>query len=308
MAAKGISLHIGLNRVDQTQYEGWSGDLRACESDAACMRAIAQSQNYVASESLLTAKATANAVFGSIKKAAADLKSGDFFLLTYSGHGGRIPDPEIEGKQVDTWALYDRMIISHELYRCWGLFPAGVRIFMLSDSCHSGSMARTAMIKYLMTIASTHQQLARRGVGDPINQAKLHQLERQGATLVGEAGIDEESQSRGMDPDQLLAICAAHHKTYDQIFRNNPPALKGEVAASVLLISGCKDDQTSADGTKNGLFTAAVLAVWKGGHFSGNYPKFHEDILTLMPDTQQPVYFPVGADSNDWNTKMPFVP
>ena len=29
--SKGISLHIGLNRVDPTAYDGWDGALAACE-------------------------------------------------------------------------------------------------------------------------------------------------------------------------------------------------------------------------------------------------------------------------------------
>ena len=31
---KGHSLHIGLNSVDPAQYEGWDGQLAACEADA----------------------------------------------------------------------------------------------------------------------------------------------------------------------------------------------------------------------------------------------------------------------------------
>ena len=31
---KGISLHIGLNRVDPIHYAGWKGELVACENDA----------------------------------------------------------------------------------------------------------------------------------------------------------------------------------------------------------------------------------------------------------------------------------
>jgi hypothetical protein len=32
--ARGISLHIGLNRVDPDHYDGWDGALTACEFDA----------------------------------------------------------------------------------------------------------------------------------------------------------------------------------------------------------------------------------------------------------------------------------
>ena len=41
---------------------------------------------------LLTKKATRKAVLDGIGDAAKNLKSGDFFFLTYSGHGGQAPD------------------------------------------------------------------------------------------------------------------------------------------------------------------------------------------------------------------------
>ena len=50
---KGISLHVGLNRVDPIHYTGWKGELAACENDARDMETIARSQGFVA-QSLLT--------------------------------------------------------------------------------------------------------------------------------------------------------------------------------------------------------------------------------------------------------------
>ena len=40
---KAMSLHIGLNAVNPTDYAGWSGPLSACEFDANDMAAIARS-------------------------------------------------------------------------------------------------------------------------------------------------------------------------------------------------------------------------------------------------------------------------
>ena len=89
--AKAISLHIGLNSVDPQQYEGWSGPLNACEADANDMIDLAESQGFTAAK-LLTKKATRKAVLDGVADAAKNLKSGDFFFLTYSGHGGQAPD------------------------------------------------------------------------------------------------------------------------------------------------------------------------------------------------------------------------
>ena len=41
---QGISVHIGLNSVDPGQYEGWDGQLTACEADAKDMQALAKKQ------------------------------------------------------------------------------------------------------------------------------------------------------------------------------------------------------------------------------------------------------------------------
>src|SRR3989442_557986 len=88
--AKGLALTIGLNAVDPRHYEGWSGKLNACEADARDMADIARSRKFKV-QRLLTRRATRRAVLGGIARAASALRSGDIFLLTYSGHGGKCP-------------------------------------------------------------------------------------------------------------------------------------------------------------------------------------------------------------------------
>ena len=88
--SQGISVHIGLNRVDPRHYQGWDGQLAACEADAKDMQVLAQKQKFKSSTLLLTGAATALAVSAAIQGAAKTLKSGDLFFLTYSGHGGQV--------------------------------------------------------------------------------------------------------------------------------------------------------------------------------------------------------------------------
>jgi hypothetical protein len=59
--AKGISLHIGINRVDPDHYDGWDGPLVACEADANDMAAIAKELGYDQRKLLATARATRKA-------------------------------------------------------------------------------------------------------------------------------------------------------------------------------------------------------------------------------------------------------
>ena len=57
------------------------------------LEAIARKQKFTTSL-LLNEQATAEAVTAAIAGAASQLKSGDILLLTYSGHGGQVPDPD----------------------------------------------------------------------------------------------------------------------------------------------------------------------------------------------------------------------
>ena len=54
---RGVSIHIGLNAVSPSHYEGWSGELQACEFDAKDMAALARAAG-ITPTILLTKNAT----------------------------------------------------------------------------------------------------------------------------------------------------------------------------------------------------------------------------------------------------------
>lgn len=95
---KAISVHIGLNAVSPTEYGGWSGELNACEFDAKDMAAIAKLRG-MKSTVLLTKKGRRANVLAALRGAARQLAAGDLFFLTYSGHGGQVPD--VTGEEED---------------------------------------------------------------------------------------------------------------------------------------------------------------------------------------------------------------
>ena len=49
---------------------------------------------------------------------------------------------EEEDKKDETWCLYDGELIDDEVFIELAQFAEGVRIIVLSDSCHSGSVVR----------------------------------------------------------------------------------------------------------------------------------------------------------------------
>jgi metacaspase-1 len=138
--ARGISAHLGLNAVDPVHYRGRSGRLTACEFDANDMAAIASSAGFE-TNTLLTSACTRVAVKQLFARAISLLNRGDMFFLTYSGHGGQLPDynaDETDFKD-ETWCLYDGQWIDDETYSLLRQFSSGVRILLISDSCHSGT-------------------------------------------------------------------------------------------------------------------------------------------------------------------------
>ena len=144
--AKALSLHLGLNAVDPVHYGGWSGELAACERDATDMAALAKFQKMKPTV-LLTKSATRTKTIAALNAAAKVLKKGDLFFLTYSGHGGQVRDVtgEEPDKRDETWCLFDSQLIDDELYFELAKFASGVRILVLSDSCHSGTVTRDVM-------------------------------------------------------------------------------------------------------------------------------------------------------------------
>jgi hypothetical protein len=103
-----------------------------------------------------------------------------------------------------------------------------------------------------------------------------------------------------------IAVEKANSALYRSIQKNNRGTEKIKVSASVLLISGCMDNQTSMDGDNNGAFTGTLKKVWNGGKFSGNYRKLRDKIVSLLPSTQTPNYYYVGAANSAYEAQKPF--
>ena len=307
---QGLSLHIGLNSVDASKYNGWAGTLAGCVNDANSMQAIAVAQGFTPTQ-LITEAATADAILTAIGQAARALKSGDTFLITYSGHGGRVPDPTGDSPDGmdDTWVAYDRMVLGHELYNMWSQFASGVRVEVYSDSCHSGTVIRDLIVTNNLPFLSAPTSMPLRGVArrgnDPAAQA---------FNTVYAAAITQERAVRGA-PEKLAPVPGRSipSELALQLYNSNLEAYqarqwataRGAPTATVILISGCQDNQVSQDGQTNGLFTEKLLNVWNSGSFTGNLPQFHKAIVALMPATQTPNYFSVGPDDAVFTASRP---
>jgi hypothetical protein len=291
--SKGYSLHLGLNAVDPGHYDGWSGPLAGCENDARDMAAIASSQGYTASHVLLTRQAISSALMGAMLDLADKLQPGDILFLSYSGHGGQVPDldgdEESEGLD-ETWCLYDRMLVDDELFKLFSHFAADVRIVMLSDSCHSGSVAKNIM------------------TSSGICFDELPRIVRSAEEILVPDGVSLKrfDRVRLAPPDKTLAAYMKNEILYRSLQEAASGAEQKVCAAGVILISGCQDNEFSWDGEANGLFTQVLKQVWSNGAFAGDYGKFHRTIKQYLVGRQSPNFFRVGHVSEAFRQQKPF--
>lgn len=167
----GRSLHIGLNRVNPNAYNGWYGFLTGCVNDANAMLAIAQAQGYE-STLLLDEQATRDNVLTWLDNAAEDLYPGDVVLLTYSGHGGRIPDESADEEDYydETWCLFDGQVMDDTLYEKFCEFAEYMRLIVVSDSCHSGTVIRSATSRGMPTAIVRPAYLAQKDYYDSLKR------------------------------------------------------------------------------------------------------------------------------------------
>lgn len=277
---KGISIHIGVNIVDTEHYGSEVVPLETCEQDAKDMQQLALAQNFKSSYLLLSENATREAVSDAIRTASKELKCGDMFLLTYSGHGGFVPDKsgEEEDNLDETWCLYNGQFLDDELYELWGDFQEGVRIVLLSDSCHSGTVAKANLFEDLR---NENSQIFKPKLLS-YKVAKKVYLQNKDFYLDIESKVDQSKAN--------------------------------EVKASVKLLAACQDPQVSytVPFAKNSIFTEKLLKVWDEGRFVGDYERFLTQIrkeveaLDFLPTKQTPNLYDVGEESEAFNQQKPF--
>ncbi len=259
--ATGISIHVGVNA---TKAPGLSVQpLVGCENDAEAMRKLARARNFVPVDSgpdvpIIRQKATFENVLGKIRLAAEKLVAGDILLFTFSGHGTRrgADDPEEPDLKDETIVLHDKLLVDNVLRRrMWPKFKAGVRVVMVSDSCHSGGVAMSM-------------------IDDPESETVASNAAASGGWRRGEVGIvgpppvretgkvpKNGFQVRGVSEAQAQAHFNLLKQFYKEL-RESLPATPPPVPANVLLLAACQEHETTRDGLPNGVFTKALLDVW----------------------------------------------
>ena len=270
---------------------GWLGPLGnapeydlGCEKDADDMAKLARQRGIEEDRItiLKTENATAENVTRAIEQAAADLEPGDLFLVTYSGHGAHAKDSELRPDEAEgydeTWCLYDRMLLDDEQRYLYSKFRPGVRIFVLLDSCHSGSGTRSAQ-----------PEPARDDEGSRVRIRSAPD------------GLDKAIYEYGENARFYDDLQSKLELRIDEERKKSPNV--GKRNFCVVSLSACQDNQKAkGDDIKGGWFTNAVTAAFEKGGFR-NYIEFQDavrqELKAQHPEASQEPNFDHGL-SDSW--------
>lgn len=143
--ARGMALCVGVTEADASAYGNKLPAAGAADSVAA-MHRLAQSRGF--ESTLLTGArgplyAPRLQTFADrVREAARAMNgTGGAFLLAFSGHGALRRRDELEPHGWDeAWCFQDGPLLDDDLYDLLTDFDAGVQLWVVSDSCHSGTM------------------------------------------------------------------------------------------------------------------------------------------------------------------------
>lgn len=250
------ALLIGINR-----YRIPGADLRGCVNDVNNLQAVlTQSYGFASKDvTVLTDfAATTKAMQSAIAALVRDGREGDVLLLHYSGHGSNVLD--VSGDEPDrrdeilcpTDLDWHKPLLDDWLRRTFNRLRAGVSLTVIMDCCHSGSNTRVLL--------PPDAPIIERYLPNPLDLLE----------------VESGRKLRGKVKGSLRTSAAATRKKQDVVNVDIPE----------LLITGCRDTQTSADayigGTYNGALTYCLVETLKAAGGQLSYRQLHEGTIRRL--------------------------
>lgn len=256
------ALCIGINN-----YPGTHMDLQGCVNDAQDWATTLQSRGFTVI-TVLDEQATKAMMIKTMGELINNAVAGDSLVITFSGHGTYQPDKD--GDEVDgldeALCPYDiqtkgEALTDDEIHIIFRVRKPGVRLVLISDSCHSGTVTRAAP-------------------AEPEADAPRPRF-----MPIGNWMSDKDlprSRSGGIAPiisigESTSPFLAAYTKNEDD-----------------LLLSGCQEGPNNFSydakiaGRYNGAFTYYALKTLKNLGANATYKDWHTAIRKYLPSASYP--------------------
>ncbi len=256
------ALCIGINN-----YPGTQMDLKGCVNDAQDWAAVLRTRGFLV-DMLLDGDATKMAMVQTLTGLVGGAASGDNLVITYSGHGTYQPDTdgdEIDGLD-EALCPYDLQtngsaLSDDEIRTLFGARKNGVRLVLIADSCHSGTVSRAAPAE--AEADGPRPRFMPMGNWLPEDRLPIARMGKLASLLRANVGP-------------------------------SPFATALSKQLGDLLLSGCKEGpnnysyDASIGGRYNGAFTYYALKTLKALPANATYADWHKAICTYLPSASYP--------------------
>ncbi|WP_180129045.1 caspase family protein [Rhodoferax sp. BLA1] len=255
------ALCIGINN-----YPGTHMDLQGCVNDANDWADCLGARGFGVSK-LLDDQATKAAMVAALSNLISKASKNDSLVITFSGHGSYQPDTD--GDEADgldeALCPYDLQtkgaaLTDDEIKTLFAARKPGVRLVLIADSCHSGTVTRAAKAE---PGADTRPRFMPMGNWLPAKDLPKNRAGKLAATVLAPAGASP--------------LLGAYSR------------LLGD-----LLLSGCKEGPNNfsydahIQGRYNGAFTYYALKALKTLKPEASYADWHKAILKYLPSASYP--------------------
>jgi hypothetical protein len=250
-----FALCVGINN-----YPGTGSDLSGCVNDAKDWGAALRARGFLVT-TLLDQKATGAGMRAALNTLMAQGAAGDTLVFQYSGHGSFVDD--IDGDEPDgtdeCLCPHDiatkGALIDDELFQIYSKAKPGVKVVVISDSCHSGSVSK------FMKITTPKPA---KGGGGPVRKVRF------------------------LPPENFLSKKRlAKLGLRRRAIPSSPPGVHAG-----LLMAGCQDTEFSFDaffaGRPNGAFSFVALRALKTLKPKATYADWFRAIRKELPSQQYP--------------------
>lgn len=295
-----FALHIGINRVDSAHYGATFPPLRGAVNDAIAMQQLLQPLGYTKQVPLHQGDATTANLRKALTMFAGQMVAGDLLVVTYSGHGSQIFDPQgiVENDQRDeVYVLWDRFLLDDELRRLFVGFGHGVHIVVVSDSCNSGTI--TEVVRESSLNSDSEPVLESNIVAGPIDQLPSN----------NEQNFISGEQSRFVSFELAMQVVNRNIATYRPIMQQ-PSLPEAALRATVLSLSACRDNQEARempDG-RHGWFTFHLNNQIRHNGLPPNYSLLRNRLESLTASQNQtPELNIYGPNKPKLANRQPFV-
>jgi hypothetical protein len=285
---KGLSLHVGVRTISPEQSAGSATQtLNGTTRDVHAMLGLALVKGYRPVGVLIDSDATVDAVERKVRCASGELRRGDTFLWTFSGHGAQMPSANADRGYNEGMTLYDYVLIDDWINVLLRRFQPGVRIILVADCCNSDD---------IYELAPSRRRIPR----EPAAGNYMMHADRGYINKLLDQRVANDHHAR-------------FREFYDSTtarFTREGKDLPRRIVADVVTIAACGENEQAADTPKGGELTICIMDALAGRNmprgkpFHGRY-KALEDVLHRLADNgQQPRIQCLGPNST--NHSYPF--